>query len=161
MATPKKPADEEFFEEHFPYEIAMLSNAHTLISVKGAELNTAIESFAIHARAFFEFFEVKKKQGYCASDFTVSKYVPQFVDKIDQKTIDKLNQQIAHMTGKRTSKQEDKFGGKEQAEVLEAINKEIAEFKKHLKPQFSAAAGMVQAPTTASATNVVTIVSSP
>lgn len=138
----------------------MLQSTVQVLNIKSIEMNALIESFAIHARAFLEFFEVKKKQGYCASHFTVSEYQPQFVNKLSKSTIDKLNTQIAHMTGARTSKQEEKLRGEDRAELLEAILNEVTEFKKALKPEFSGVSGasvasVVPAASAPSATNAI------
>jgi hypothetical protein len=161
-ATPKQ----EFMEEHLPYEIGMLQGTYAQINVKIIETNALIESFAIHARAFLEFFEVKRSKGHRASDFTNAKYICKYVNKLNDSTIKKLDQQIAHMTAKRTKESAAKFNGKERADLLTAIGKEVAEFKKQLKPEFSKlfgahgeATGVIAVTADPGATNAVTIVS--
>ena len=127
---------EQFLEHHFPYEAAMLQGTHQVLEIKTIEMNSLIESFAIHARSFLEFFEVKKKKGYCASDFTRGPYHPSFVSTLNPDTIKKLDTQIAHMTAARTANQDEKLGGKERAQLLGAITKELAVFREHLRPPF-------------------------
>ena len=134
MATSDTP--EQFLEHHFHYEAVMLQGTHQVLDIKTIEMNSLIESFAIYARSFLEFFEVKKKKGYCASDFTKVPYPPSFVNRLNSDTIKKLDTQIAHMTAARTVNQDEKLGGKERAELLGAITKELVVFRENLRPPF-------------------------
>lgn len=150
MAASESP--KQFLDHHFAYEQSMLQGTFEVLNTKTIEMNALIESFAIHARAFLEFFQVKSKNGYCASDFTTSKYQAQFLNKVSKSITDKLNTQIAHMTPKRTSQEEEKLTGEDRVELLDAILKELVEFKKALKPEFGggavAASGVAAMPTT-------------
>ena len=113
MERTREDKRKELIGEHLPYEVTMLQNAYGFIAIKTNEINCCIESFAIHARSVLEFFECIDPKGATASEFTVAKYDPTYVDKIRPETIKKLHNQIAHLSIDRTKRQEDKLGGPE------------------------------------------------
>lgn len=141
MARTREQKKKEFIG-HLGYEEHMLLASFNLIQTKSDEMNALIESFAIHARALLEFFEVIKAKGATASDFTIEKYTPKFVDKVKPATIQKLHNQIAHLSIERTEETSEKLGGPDRLELLNLIKQELFEFVKHLRPEYSPVQGL-------------------
>jgi hypothetical protein len=132
----------EIIEIHVPYEINMLLATFVFLRVLETSefpqrdqhqrviYNALIESFCVHARTLIDFF--KSKHGMKTKEFA-ARYTPKFVDKIDEELTKKLNQQIAHLTYKRTDDPNEKIGPKEREMLLQALIAEIDLFSGKLK----------------------------
>ena len=138
---------------HLRYEIWMLHEAfHRLAqetTPKGRPpnererivINALFESYCIHARVLFEFFEdpgVKKGKGDKSSLYVDEKYEP-FVSVLDQKKRlhDKLHQQIAHLDrdGRYFYSDPERIREIELSEMYDLLRDELANFKRHLRPE--------------------------
>ena len=127
----------ECFARHLPYEIDMLRELYLeLLSGKYSQLlhNSHIESFLIHARNLIEFFKNKEPCDFDPRLFTDESYEPnrQF---INSKLLDKINEQIAHLTADRTAVASEQLGPTHWAQIKEALESEISRFEKTLKPE--------------------------
>ena len=122
--------------DHVPYEIAMMRATHDALSQgvpPGICSNAYIESFAIHARALINF--LNGKDGSRAQDFAEN-YFPFASGQIRQGLIEKLNQQIPHITEKRFNTPEEKLNGADIDELRVRIDDELRRFLAHLTPHY-------------------------
>lgn len=128
MAHRKAP-DSEILEHHLLYEFNMLQGAYRALESGGhcpIINNALIESFAIHARALCEFFK-NGQHSRKAEEFTRGEYKAKHLKSLKTE-IDKLNTQIAHLTGARTTDATHKFGSDDRRNLLAALEKEAADF---------------------------------
>lgn len=137
MSKSTYATDEEILGEHLPYELWMLEETFTRLNQSKTDVvltNALIEAFCIHARQLLEFFE--NKQGRKAKEFTGGSYAAAHLGALTKLERDKLNTQIAHITGKRTADSVDKIDQILRAKFLRALMKEANDFKKQLAPEF-------------------------
>lgn len=143
MATPDA-TDQEILGHHLPYEFSMLQGTFVVLAKDEHDTiitNALIESFCIHARLLIDFFN--NRQGRRANDFTGGTYTATHVGSLtDVKT--KLNTQIAHLTGGRTTNSSQKIGPADRGNLLTALESEAQNFAAHLAPEFQ---GMFTPPT--------------
>lgn len=140
----QQPSLYELLEHHVSYEIdQMVASLMLLGNVKVPEswerqdswqkaLNNALmESFYVHARTLFEFFE--KKRG--ARECTEATYKP--FQKVDTSIwVRKLNNQMAHVLDGRTADDSLKIGDQDRIDMLNALSDELEVFKMALRPEY-------------------------
>lgn len=129
--------DEEILGEHLPYELWMLRQTYEKLRSPPADKvlrNALIESFCIHARLLLEFFE--NKQGKHAKDYTGGSYQATHLANLTRLERDKLNTQIAHMTGQRTVDTFKKIGPALRKKLITALEGEGMEFENQLTSKF-------------------------
>lgn len=127
---------DDLMMDHVPYEIAMMRATHDgLIQglPQGTCMNAYIESFAIHARSLINF--LNGKDGCHAADFA-DNYTPFVGGRIPKRLIDKLNQQIPHITERRFNSPEDKLNGEDIRELRGRIDVELGQFFAHMEPRY-------------------------
>ncbi|MEX2277530.1 MAG: hypothetical protein WD674_07065, partial [Cucumibacter sp.] len=116
--------EKEVIGNAIPYEIWMLQQVHCrLISggIGDTVLNNAlIESFCIYARALIDM--LSNQQGAKARDYTTEAFDELSESALRTSLKTKLNTQVAHITGKRTSDQSKKINGDDRALLLRVIN---------------------------------------
>ncbi len=137
MSKPTNTTDEEILGEHLPYELWMLRQTYEKLRSPLANKvlrNALIESFCIHARLLLEFFGNKK--GRRAEDYTGGSYKAVHLVNLTKTERDKLNTQIAHMTGQRTVDSSEKIGPALRAKLITALERETNEFEKRLASTF-------------------------
>jgi len=141
MAKLTSATDEDILGEHLPYELWMLRQTYERLGSPSPDnvlCYALIESFCIHARLLLEFFE--GKQGNRAKDYTGGSYQAVHLDNLTKAEKNKLNTQIAHMTGQRTVDSSDKIGRSLRAKLITALEDEANEFEQqltsHYKPMF-------------------------
>ena len=122
-----------------PYEIWMMRCTANILAfapmpVHPVWTNALIESLAIHARALIDFFN--GRHGSDARHFTSANYKPFKEVKIGKLVIGKLNQQVAHITEKRTGLPAKKLNTVEIGKLRRGLDTEIAEFSKHMTPKY-------------------------
>lgn len=93
--------------------------------------NMHIEAYHLHARNLIEFFKNKDPCDIDPRRFTQSGYEPDG-NFIDSKLEAKINQQISHLTAKRTDQHKEQLGPQQWSEVNQAIDKQISRFEKAL-----------------------------
>ncbi|NVD26377.1 hypothetical protein HUO14_00500 [Parasphingorhabdus flavimaris] len=138
MIKPSIATDEEILGEHLPYEFWMLRQTYEKLRSPPADMvlrNALIESFCIHARLLLEFFE--NKQGRHAKDYTGGSYQATHLANLTRAERDKLNTQIAHMTGQRTVDSSKKIGHALRVKLITALEREAIEFKNRLSAEFT------------------------
>ena len=136
LTNPSIATDEEILGEHLPYELWMLRQTYEKLGSPPAHKvlsNALIESFCIHARLLLEFFE--NKQGKHAKDFTGGSYQATHLANLTRAERDKLNTQIAHMTGQRTVDSSKKIGHALRVKLITALEREAIEFKNQLSAE--------------------------
>jgi len=142
----------DIIREYLPYEIDMLRLTHKQLEGYRAReelLETdpekvvrlaLIESFCVHARSLIHFFSNtrSKRTDSISSDFIDGCKTGFDVEEDPLKSIlYRLNKQIFHLTKDRTVVQEEKFNvGSDGVKVLELVEREIANFKKCIRPGF-------------------------
>lgn len=139
-----KATDQDILGHHLPYEFEMLQGTHATLAKSEHNTiisNALIESFCIHARLLIEFFT--NKQGRKANEFTGGTYAATHVGSLGHVGT-KLNTQIAHLTGGRTTDLNDKIGPADRSKLLAALEQEAQNFAKCLAPAFQ---GMFTPPT--------------
>jgi len=137
MPKPSIATDEEILGIHLPYELEMLRATHERLDLPPADqvlCNTLIESFCLHARLLLEFFE--NKQGKRAKDYTGGSYKAAHLASLTKAERNKLNTQIAHMSGQRTVDSSKKIGLSLRAKLITALEREANEFKNQLSSEF-------------------------
>jgi hypothetical protein len=139
-----QPSPNDLLGHHVNYEIEqMVASLQMLGSVKVPEgwqpqaawqkaLNNALmESFCVHARVLFEFFN--KKKG--ARQYTEAAYKP--FKGVDTSTwVRMLNNQVAHLLEGRTADDNLKIGDQHRIDMLHALSDELEVFRKVLKPEY-------------------------
>lgn len=137
----------EAFEHHVVYEVNMLRHTFNFMGIPAwsSELrNAIIESFCVHARNLIEFFSQRSKTaGQADGDYVGAKhfcnnYEPWTKGRPSSDLTKRLNRQVAHLTYDRTSRDEDKVGGKEQLELIKLIEQEIEAFGSSLREPYKA-----------------------
>ena len=109
----------------------MLGNVKVPLEWQTALNNALMESFYVHARALFEFFE-KSRGGRKYTEATYESF-----KGVDISTwVKKLNNQVAHLLDGRTNDDSLKIGGQDRIDMLHALGNEIEVFKKALKPEY-------------------------
>jgi len=128
--------------EHIVYEIMMFNG--TSIKLHSGiqdqfEINTLLESFAVHSRNLFDFFytENRYKDDILANDFIIKK--KEFKSKRTKKRIlenltNKANKQIAHLTYSRNNYNRSTKGWSVSA-ITKNMNKTILSFLSCLELQ--------------------------
>ena len=144
MAKQTQPTPEELLGHHVGYEInQMVASLRMLGNLKVPEdwspradwqklLNNALmESFYLHARALFEFFE--KPRG--ARQYADASYEP-FKGVDVSGWTRKLNNQVAHLLDGRTADDDLKIDDQDRIDMINALGKEVDIFKRALKPEY-------------------------
>lgn len=128
---------DDLMMDHVPYEIAMMQATHEGLTEgrirQGICFNAYIESFAIHARSLINFFN--GKDGCKAKDFT-DNYTPFANGKVPKRLVEKLNQQIPHITEKRFNTPEEKLNLDDVKEIRRLIDAETSRFLEHMQPGY-------------------------
>jgi hypothetical protein len=144
MTKQPQPSPSELLGHHVKYDIdQMVASLRMLGTVKvplewqpqdgwqKALNNALMESFYLHARALFEFFE--KPRG--GRKYTEATYKP--FKGVDISTwVRKLNNQAAHLLDGRTADDRLKIGDQDRIDMLHALSNEVEVFKKALKPEY-------------------------
>jgi hypothetical protein len=129
---------DDLIAEHIPYEVIMMRETYDLLFAgahpEGIVRNALIESFAIHARALTDFFNGRK--GCDARLFTRDGYLPFKNGKVSGRLVEKLNQQIPHITQKRYSDSMRKLNGKDIRELCQLLDQEVYAFMRCLTPHY-------------------------
>jgi hypothetical protein len=138
--------EHEIVEHHIPYEVQMLramfcylSTPVTRFMVQQWVVNGFIETFCVHARNLIDFFRetTDSRTGYAAAKhFTDATYKPFKPSRDEGVLIGKLNDQIAHVTYRRTTRDAAKIGDNERVLLLRLIEEELARFGGHLDQQY-------------------------
>lgn len=137
MPKPTIATDEDILGEHLPYELWMLRQTYEKLGSPPADkvlCNALIESFCIHARLLLEFFG--NKQGRHAEDYTGGSYRAVHLLSLTKAEKDKLNTQIAHMSGQRTADASKKIDRALRAKLITALEREANEFEQQLASHF-------------------------
>ncbi len=137
MPKPMIATDAEILGEHLPYELWMLRQTFEKLRSPPANevlCNALVESFCIHARLLLEFFT--NKQGKRAKSYTNGSYNAVHLVNLTKAETEKLNTQIAHMTGQRTVNSNDKIGHAVRAKLITALELEADEFERQLACEF-------------------------
>jgi len=150
----EQPPTEELLGHHLPYEIDQMFCSLTMLGEVQVpsewsrrddwqkKLNNALmESFYVHARVLFEFFE--KRKG--ARKYTVAGYQP-FKGVDVSGWIRKLNNQVAHLLDGRTKDDSHKIGGQDRIDMYNALIREVSVFKSALKPEFASLRNSIPTP---------------
>lgn len=135
----------EAFEHQLAYEVNMFRHTYNFLHVPAwsPELaNAIIKSFCVHARNLIEFFDQESATpGQARSDYIGAKhfcngYIPWTNGGPSNDLRGRLNRQISHLTYDRTSKEEEKIGAKERAELVELIERELEIFSGCLRKPY-------------------------
>jgi len=130
---------DRIIKHHLPYEFWMMRDS-LAAARKGSptwfEHNLHVEGLALHSRNLIEFLKNGDACAFSPADFTTNgfKVNKQFVR---QGLIDKINEQISHLTDDRTEDREEKFGPDDWTETVEAIEKEFDRWIKNLAPDWA------------------------
>ena len=127
---------ESIIGHQLPYEVQMMRALYPALSSGRYDQmhhNAHIESFYVHARNLVEFF--KAKNDVDPRIFTDDTYRKRG-DFIDRSLQDKMNEQISHLSWKRTENMNEKLGPAEWKKTLDALELEIVRFEKAIKPEF-------------------------
>jgi hypothetical protein len=134
----------EAFAHHLVYEVNMFRLTYLLLQLpawSGGLANAIIESFCVHARNLIDFFSEKSATPGQSNNYTGAKH---FSDGYTAWTkggpshdlCGRLNRQISHITYDRTSKDQEKIGPKERAELVELIERELKIFSGCLRKPY-------------------------
>ncbi len=137
MPKPSIATDEDILSVHLPYELWMLRATHEKLGLSPTDqvlCNALIESFCLHARLLLEFFE--NRQGKHAKNYTAGSFNAAHLASLTKAERDKLNTQIAHITGQRTVDPSEKIGPALRIKLLTALEQEAIEFEKKLAANF-------------------------
>jgi hypothetical protein len=140
MAQRELTLKEVMSNECFGYEVWMLTETYNRLATQRIEdqdrvlANAMIESFCIHARILIDFFNGRR--GVKAEEVTRKTYKPFSSGQVRHELIFKLNNQIAHITRKRTFVASEKIGPADRKELFDAIVSELQIFMTHLKPEY-------------------------
>ncbi|BAM90859.1 hypothetical protein S58_48800 [Bradyrhizobium oligotrophicum S58] len=124
-------------EEHLPYEITLMRESYklALIPKPWAEHNSFIVAFLNSSRNLIEFFKNKPSCDFDPRMFTRSTY--QIEKRFLRDTIlTEVNNQISHLTSKRTKVLNEKLGEKLWAELNANLESEISRFEKALTDEY-------------------------
>ena len=129
---------DEHMRRHVPYEVWMLQQTQSAIASRsvpeGVPCNAYIELFAVHARCLIWFF--KGVQGSKATYFTDPKYRPFAQTHVPEALIDKINDQITHVSWDRVVGIREQLNSDDIAVLRSLIEKELAEFLAHLTSHY-------------------------
>jgi hypothetical protein len=128
--TQPPSALKEFWERHLPYEIDMLRELYPeLTGRRNTQLihNAVVESFHTHARNLIEFFVMANNCNFDPRWFTNGFNINQKF--IKDTLVHKINQQISHLTAKRTKVGDDQLGEPQWEEIKNSIEGEISRFE--------------------------------
>jgi hypothetical protein len=123
------------------YEIEMLGLSKARLEAGEIKdrvvINALIESFCTHARNLNEFFLERSgwRDSLKASAFTDVAYKPPRRTKRRIALFDKINQQITHLTVKRTSNVRQKIGPRYRDEMYKTLYADLLKFNRHLRPR--------------------------
>jgi hypothetical protein len=129
---------ESFIQHHIPYERWMMRESLEAAR-RGAptrfQQNLHVEGLALHARNLIEFLKNGDSCGFNPTDFTTAAFSvkPTFIRST---LVDKINQQIEHLTTKRTKKRKEKFDEPDWVETVHAVEKEFKRWIANLKPEW-------------------------
>ena len=131
----------EIMERHLPYEITMLVCSHTALGTmiyskddhSKLVRNSLINSFCIAARNVLDFLLNKINARASAVTFN---YKPFAQGKPEQSLIQKIQDQIAHITLNRTSDPEKKINGVVRDALSRAIIPELIVFRGCLRKKY-------------------------
>ncbi|QND71267.1 hypothetical protein [Tardiphaga robiniae] len=139
-----QPSATELLGHHLDYEINQLNAAlHMLGRVKVPAdwkpqsdwqkllNNSLMESFYLHARILFEFFE-KKKGAKLYADTTFKSYSQSEI----KRWVRPLNNQAAHLLEGRTNDDTKKLTDADRVEMANELSDKLERFKKALKPDY-------------------------
>lgn len=136
----KKPLPgqmKEFLEEHLPYEITLMREAYKLALVASPwpQHNCHIVAFLNASRNLIEFFKNKPSCDFDPRMFTRSTYE---LEKrfLRDSLLPQINNQISHLTSKRTQVLADKIGEKLWSEIHGDLEAEISRFDKALTDEY-------------------------
>lgn len=133
-----QPSPAELLHHHVKYEFEMLRDTYAQIGSHNDPIiaNALIESFCVHARGLFEFFQ--KTNG--ARKYADAAYTP-FAGGDETRRgqlTRKLNNQVSHVMDGRTADPSLKIGDTERAEMFALLSAEYANFTAHLLPAHGA-----------------------
>jgi len=125
----------EFISKHVPYTINQMHGTHAELQGSHSQViqNALIESFCISARALIDF--TLGKNGEDARDYT-NNYTPWAGAPLDSELKNKLSNQIAHLTLRRTEINTQKLDGIARANLYSAVLKEMDEVRQCLTSEF-------------------------
>jgi len=129
----KREVVELILGDSLPYELNMLEQMFIRLHVHEPDqwvANALIESFCIHARTLCLFFA--NKDHVKAKQFTGGSYGAQY--PISKLLVDKLHDQIAHLSANRPDVEEDKIGPQERATLVTRLILEARNFASKLSP---------------------------
>ena len=139
IRKPKAATKEEaefWLRRHACYELQMMRECLRQLE-RGAnnqfDRNMHIECFNLHARNLTEFFKNKDPCDIDPRRFTSPGYEPDG-NFIDGTLEAKINQQISHLTAKRTSDSAKQLGMEDFRKIGNTIEREVKRFEKSLTP---------------------------
>jgi hypothetical protein len=127
--------------DHFPYEIMMLDETVTLLSIPDLHphlRNMAIEAFWLHARNLVEFFTLRPNVSGTYSGVASARDFTDTAFKSDLELGDlpnTINSQVCHLRYERTSNVPEKLDGFDIQRVKTALDRDITKFTRHLTPE--------------------------
>lgn len=133
----------DFLNHHVTYELVQLEDAFMLARtepVSGGRMNAYIKSWAVHARALHYFFNVdpnnrKYETDIFARHYTIDgEYASAY--KIDDDTLDKINQQIVHITSQRHTTRDRKLNNMHMDRITPELLGEAENFRGFLRGEF-------------------------
>jgi hypothetical protein len=126
-------------KHHLPYELWMMRESLSTAR-KGSPTwfrhNSHVEGLALHCRNLIEFLKNGDACAFNPADFTADTF------KVNKKfirptLIDKINEQISHLTDDRTEDREEKFKPDDWTETVEAIEAEFARWVENLTAEWA------------------------
>jgi hypothetical protein len=131
-------------QHHLPYEIDALVDAYNVLAVLAIKAsgfnkderriltNALIESFCVHARNLYEFFDKQANEPSSnMPKYTNSKYM--FPRSRYKALRGELNMQVMHLIyGGRSTNPSDKIGDAMRFQMLDQLRNELENFRKHL-----------------------------
>jgi hypothetical protein len=126
-------------KHHLPYELWMMRDS-LVAALKGAstrfQQNLQVEVFALHCRNLIEFLKGGDACAFNPADFTSHGFS---VNRkfIRPRLIDKINEQISHLTNDRTENPDEKFNPDDWKETAAAIENEFSRWVKNLTPDWA------------------------
>jgi len=128
---------QDFLEEHLPYEVDMLRGTFELLQneTSHARAYALMESFCIHGRNLIEFFKNKD-----SCDFDPRKIAKDGYELrktfIDSSHLERINEQISHLTRKRTRTAAEKIGPSTRKLILDRVEDELERLKRGLNQKY-------------------------
>ncbi|MBR0985349.1 hypothetical protein [Bradyrhizobium liaoningense] len=132
-------AIDRIIKHHIPYELSMMRLSLAAALERGPnqfQQNLYVEGFALHCRNLIEFLKNGDACAFNPTDFTNTSFK---VDKkfIRTKLIDKINEQISHLTDGRTEDQDEKFKPSDWQETADIIESEFSRWLQNLTPEWA------------------------